>query len=95
MMAVQTPGFLSPPRDQVAAARVLAAARFGRKSSWEKKFHSLVCVLKRRTLAKPLGFHFWTPSLRTAGRCSTAYESHAEPHSPIPAGLSVIRSERT
>ena len=31
------------------------------KIKLEKQFHSRACVFRRRTLAKPLGFHFWTP----------------------------------
>lgn len=94
-------GFL-PPSDQVTAARVLATP------SWElfplaenqvgKKYFQLrKCGFRRRTLAKPLGFHFWTPYplFKDGGSLSTAYESHAEPHAPITAGLSVIRPEWT
>ena len=58
-----------------------------------KKIDSRVCVFERRTLAKTAQISFFgppIPSLRTVGRCSTAYESHAEQHAPITAGLSVI-----
>ena len=67
------PGFLLP-RDQVTAARVLATPRcwqlfpLAENEVGKKYFHLRKCCFARRTLIKPLEFHFGHPiplSLRT------------------------------
>ena len=88
------------PRDPVTAARVLATPRWEFCPLAENQVGGKIsncghAYIDGARSPNRSDFIFGPPIpfLRTVGRCSTAYESHAEPHAPITAGLPVIRPE--